>query len=155
MKSKATTVEQYIKELPAGRKEVIEKLRQVILENMPIGLEEEMSYGMIGYLVPHKLYPKGYHANPKLPLPFVNLASQKNYISLYHMGLYEDAELLQWFQDEYPKHSMQKLNMGKCCVRFKKLEAIPYELIGELMSKLSLEEYITNYDSILEKTKKP
>jgi len=152
--SKAETVEGYIKELPEGRKEVIQKLRTVILDNMPKGLEEIMSYGMIGYVVPHSIHPKGYHTKPELPLPFLNLASQKNYISLYHMGLYEDAELLSWFKKEYPKHSTQKLDMGKCCLRFKKIETIPYDLIAKLLKKQSLKEYILNYENILASRKK-
>jgi len=147
------TVKQYIEGLPEDRKLVIEKLRAVIIDNMPQGLSEEISYGMIGYVIPHSIYPKGYHVNPKLPLPFINLASQKNYISLYHMGLYEDAELLKWFQAEYPKHSKRKLNMGKCCVRFKNIEEIPYDLIGELLKKLSVKDYVSNYESVLESKK--
>jgi len=148
--SRLKTVEQYIEGLPEERKLAIEKLRVVILANMPRELSEEINYGMIGYVIPHSLYPKGYHVNPELPLPFVNLASQKNYISLYHMGLYEDAELLKWFQTEYPKHSKRKLDMGKCCVRFKKIEEIPYDLIGELLKRLSVKEYVSSYESAIE-----
>lgn len=153
MKSGLKTVEQYIEELAEDRKLAIEKLRTVILKSMPKELQEEISYGMIGYVIPHSVYPKGYHVNRDLPLPFMNLASQKQYIALYHMGLYQDKELLHWFQNEYPKHSKYKLDMGKSCVRFKKLEDIPYNLIKTLLEKLSVKEYIRNYESVLESVK--
>lgn len=110
-----------------------------------------MSYGMIGYVVPHSVYPAGYHCDPKLPLPFINLASQKNFIALYHMGLYADAELLEWFTAEYPRHSSTKLDMGKSCIRFKKPEAIPYALIGQLAKKMSTDDWIRLYESQLRK----
>ena len=154
MKSNAKTVDQYINELPEERKEAISKLCKVILQHAPTELEETMNYGMIGYVIPHKIYPKGYHCDPKLPLPFVNLASQKNYISFYHMGLYENAELLEWFKSEYPKYSSRKLDMGKCCVRFKKMDEIPYELIGLLLQKLSVKDYINDYEAILDSSTK-
>ncbi len=113
-----------------------------------------MNYGMIGYVVPHKIFPVGYHVNPKMPLPFVNIASQKNFIAFYHMGLYGNKKLLDWFVGEYPKHSKTKLDMGKSCVRFKKPEHIPFELIGELMRKVSVEEYVSNYLQLLNGSKK-
>ena len=146
MISKATTPEQYIKELPADRKDAIIKLRDTIVNNIPKGFKETMSYGMLGYVVPHSLYPAGYHCDPALPLPFVNIASQKNFIALYHMGIYSDQTLLKWFTAEYPKHSTAKLDMGKNCIRFKKPEQIPYKLIGELIKKVSVKDWIATYE---------
>lgn len=147
MQSKATTVQQYIDELPDDRKAPVSKLRETILANLPKGFEEGMGYGMIGYVVPHSLYPAGYKCDPKLPLPFVSLASQKNFIAFYHMGIYGNKALLEWFAGEYPKHSKQKLDMGKGCIRFKKIDKIPYALIGELMQKVSVEEWIKAYEN--------
>ncbi|MBK0368460.1 DUF1801 domain-containing protein [Flavobacterium agrisoli] len=152
MKYNATSVSEYIAQIPEDKKESVIQLRKVILDYIPKGFKEELSYGMIGYVVPHELYPDGYHCNPKLPLPFVSLAAQKNFISLYHMGLYTDSELLNWFSAEYPKHSPYKLDMGKCCVRFKKPEAIPFELIQQLIQKISPEEYIEIYKRMIKKT---
>lgn len=144
-------VESYIAELPEDRKEVFEQLRQTILENLPSGFAEMISYGMVGYVVPHSIYPDGYHCNPKLPLPFLSIASQKNAISLYHMGIYADPSLLEWFTAEYPKHSKRKLDMGKSCIRFKKLDEIPFDLIGELVRKMSVEQWIKLYESNFKK----
>jgi hypothetical protein len=148
MTSKATTPEQYIKELPADRKDAISALRNTILKNLPKGFEEVMSYGMIGYVVPHKLYPDGYHCDPKLPLPFANIASQKNFIAIYHTGIYANQELFNWFTTEYPKHTKAKLDMGKSCIRFKKQEDIPYKLIGELMKKMSVKDWINSFEKM-------
>ena len=147
MTSQATTPEQYIKELPAERKEAITKLRETVLKNLPKGFKEVMSYGMLGYVVPHELYPGGYHCDPKLPLPFVNIASQKNFIALYHMGIYSTPDLLKWFTAEYPKHSQSKLDMGKGCIRFKKPEHIPYKLVGDLIKKVSVKDWIKTYET--------
>ena len=141
------TPEQYIKELPAERKESISKLREAVLKNLPKGFKEVMSYGMLGYVVPHELYPGGYHCDPKLPLPFINIASQKNFIALYHMGIYSTPDLLKWFTAEYPKHSQSKLDMGKGCIRFKKPEHIPYKLIGDLTTKISVKDWIKTYET--------
>ncbi len=154
MQSKATNINDYLKELPADRIEAFTKLRDVILKNIPKGYEETIAYGMIGYVVPHKLFPAGYHCDPQLRLPFVNIASQKNFIALYHMGLYGDSKLNEWFVSEYPKHSKGKLDMGKACIRFKKTDDIPYKLIGELMKKLSVKDWITIYQENLLKHKK-
>ena len=151
MQSKAQTISDYNNEIPEERKAAFGKLRETILENIPSGFEETMSYGMIGYVIPHTLYPNGYHCNPKLPLPFVNIASQKNYIALYHMGLYMDKTIFDWFVAEYPKHSKSKLDMGKSCIRFKKPDTIPFELIGELMQKMTMQEYIATYELGLKK----
>lgn len=139
-------VKSYIEKLPEDRQVTINKLRKVISENLPDGFAEEISYGMIGFVVPHSLYPAGYHCTPSEPLPFISLASQKNFISLYHMGIYAKPELLQWFTEEYPKHSKTKLDMGKSCIRFKKPEQIPYELIAELCTKMTPQEWIEIYE---------
>lgn len=146
MQSTATTPDAYLESLPEDRKEAIAALRAVITENLPPGFEEVMGYGMIGYVVPHSLYPKGYHCDPKQPLPFLNLASQKNFIALYHMGLYARPDLLQWFTEQWAVVSKRKLDMGKSCIRFKKPEDIPYALIGELASKLTPAEWIETYE---------
>jgi hypothetical protein len=150
MQSKAKTVSEYIQSLPEDRAEAITKLRKQILKNLPKGFEECMSYGMIGYVVPHKLYPAGYHCTPELPLPFISIASQKNYISFYHMGLYE-GKLLDWFQDQWKEHSDSKLDMGKCCVRFKKPDQIPFDLIGNLCSKMTPSQWIEQYEKVIKK----
>ena len=142
MTSKASTVAAYLKEIPKERLEAMENLRNAINKNLPKGYEEIMNYGMIGYVVPHSLYPPGYHCDPKLPLPFAGLASQKNSINFYHMGIYENQTLLKWFQEEYSKQCKSKLDMGKSCIRFKKLDDIPYKLIAELMKKISVNEWI-------------
>ncbi len=149
MQSKATNIEQYLSELPEDRKLPMNTLRSIIKENLPKGFEEVISYGMIGYVVPHSIYPKGYHCNPKLPLPYINIASQKNFIALYHMGIYGDSKILEWFVEEYPKHVKNKLDMGKGCVRFKKINEIPFLLIEELVKKISVDDYIKRYESNL------
>lgn len=146
MQSKTETPDQYIAALADDRKAAVSKLRNAINKNLPKGFEEEMTYGMIGWVVPHKLYPPGYHCDPKLPLPFLSLASQKNYISFYHMGLY-DGPLLDWFREEWANVSPKKLDMGKSCVRFKKPEDITFELLGELVSKVTPAEWIDTYES--------
>jgi uncharacterized protein YdhG (YjbR/CyaY superfamily) len=147
MQSTASSPQEYMDSLPDDRKDAMTQLRKAIVENLPEGFEERMSYGMLGFVVPHSLYPKGYHCDPKLPLPFVNLASQKNNISLYHMGIYSDSELLTWFQNEWPRHTQSKLDMGKSCIRFKKLNDIPYELIGQLMQRISPAQWIQTYEN--------
>jgi uncharacterized protein YdhG (YjbR/CyaY superfamily) len=151
MTSNATTVDQYMDELPEDRKKTMMEMRKTILKNIPKGFKEQISYGMIGYVVPHSLYPGGYHCEPKLPLPFVAFASQKNFIAFYHMGVYAMPELLKWFVDEYAKQSATKLDMGKSCVRFKKPEHIPFKLIGELMKKVTVNDWITVYEGNLKR----
>lgn len=148
-----STVDGYINELEEERKTVITKLRKVILENIPKGFEETINYGMIGYVVPHSIYPSGYHCDTKLPLPFINIASQKSHVAVYHMGIYVKEELMNWFTSEYPKYSKRKLNMGKSCIRFKKMEDIPYQLIGELVSKMTVEDWINCYEENFKKNK--
>lgn len=147
MKYEASTVEEYISQIPEERQEVLQKLRNIIKENLPEGFEEGINYNMIGYYVPHSKYPDGYHCDPKLPLPFMNLASQKNSVNLYHSGIYAEKELHDWFVAEYPKYSKRKLDMGKSCIRFKKMDDIPYELIAELCTKMTVDKWISIYES--------
>ncbi len=149
MQSNAQTPEEYISQIPDNYREAISLLRKTILENLPSGYQEQMSYGMIGYIVPHSIYPKGYHCDPKLPLPFLNIAAQKNFIAIYHMGIYANPELLNWFTDELRKYSKLKPDMGKGCIRFKNASQIPYTLIGELVKKIEVPEWITLYESNL------
>lgn len=151
MKANGTTVEEILKNLPAERAEAINKLHDVIVKNLPEGFEAAISYGGLGYVVPHTIYPSGYHCKPSEPLPFAGIASQKNSINFYHMGIYSDPELLEWFVSEYPKHSRQKLDMGKSCVRFKKPDDIPYNLIGELMQKITVKDWINTYETQLKR----
>lgn len=147
MQIQAVLPDDYIDKIPEERKEAMTKLRLVIKKNIPAGFEETISYGMIGYVVPHNIYPAGYHCKPELPLPFIHIASQKNFIAIYHMGIYTDKVLLDWFVSEFPKHSSLKLDMGKSCIRFKKPDQIPFELIGELASKMTCEEWIKIYEN--------
>mgnify|MGYP003606324511 CR=1 FL=1 len=151
MTSTATTPEQYVNEVSEDRREALQKLRNVILENLPEGFEEVMNYGMLGYVVPHSIYPKGYHCDTKLPLPFMALASQKNSINFYHMGIYANPQLYDWFVSEYPKHSKQKLDIGKSCFRIKKPENIPFELIGQLVNKMSTDNWVALYEATFRK----
>jgi uncharacterized protein YdhG (YjbR/CyaY superfamily) len=147
MQTTVTTVTEYIDALPEDRKAVMQQLRDVINEQLPAGFNETIGYGMIAWVIPLSDYPAGYHCNPKLPLPFLNLASQKNFIALYHMGIYGNPDLLKWFVDEYPKHAKTKLDMGKSCIRFKKMNDIPFELIAELMTKVTPELWIEWYEN--------
>jgi uncharacterized protein YdhG (YjbR/CyaY superfamily) len=149
MQSKAATVKEYIDSLPADRKKAISALRSQVKKNLPKGFKEEMSYGMIGYVVPHSIYPDGYHCNTKLPLPFLNIASQKNFIAVYHMGIYSSPKLLKWYLDNYEKAGVGKPDKGKGCLRFKSPEKIPYALIGELASKMTPAEWIAQYESVI------
>jgi hypothetical protein len=149
MQTKATTIKEYIENLTPDRREAVEAIRKVIKQHLPKGFEECMSYGMIGYVVPHSLYPKGYHCDPKLPLPLINVASQKNAIVLHHLGIYGSKPLLDWFMAEYPKYVKSKLDMGKGCIRFKKPEEIPLKLIGELAAKISPKQWIELYEKNL------
>jgi uncharacterized protein YdhG (YjbR/CyaY superfamily) len=140
------TVEEYLNQIPEERKSAMIQLRNTILENIPFGFEEGINYGMIGYYVPHSIYPHGYHCKPKDPLPFINIASQKNFIAFYHMGFYSNPTLLNWFIHEFSKFSNKKLDMGKSCIRFKKINEIPYELIGQLLTKISVQDWISTYE---------
>jgi hypothetical protein len=144
----------YIEALHFDRKQAINKLRNVINNNLSEGLEEGFFYNMITYYIPHSKYPAGYHCNPKLPLPFISIASQKNFISLYHMGMYADTKLLNWFQKEFEKKAKGKLDMGKSCIRFKNIDEIPFELLGELTAKMNADEWIKCYEKAFVKKKK-
>lgn len=146
MQSSAISPQEYIDELPEERKPAMIKLRKIIKNNLPKDFSEVMSYGMIGYVIPHSVYPDGYHCDPKLPLPFMNIASQKNFIAVYHMGVYADKALYKWFTTEYTRHGTTKLDMGKSCIRFKKPDQIPFKLIGELASKMTVKEWISIYE---------
>ena len=148
MQSDAATPDEYIASLPEDRKDVMTKLRSAIKKNLPKGFEEGMGYGNLGWVVPHKLYPPGYHCDPKTPLPFLGIASQKNHIAVYHMGIYSSGPLLDWFNAEWPKHSSKKLDMGKSCIRFRKPADVPVALIGELASKMTPQEWIDLYESV-------
>ena len=151
MNTTEITIESILAKVPEDRKEAFTKLHQTIVSNLPEGFEPGISYGMLGYVVPHHLYPAGYHCKPSEPLPFVSIASQKNSINFYHMGIYMNPSLLEWFVTEYPKHSSQKLDMGKSCIRFKKTEHIPYELMAQLMQKMTAEQWIALYERNLKK----
>ena len=151
MTYEANTPEEYVAQIPEERKPIISKLRKIIKDNLPEGFEEGLNYKMLGYYVPHSIYPEGYHCDPKLPLPFLNLASQKNSINLYHSGIYAKKELYDWFVAEYPKHAKRKLDMGKSCIRFKKMDDIPYDLIAELCTKLTVNVWINIYESAIKK----
>lgn len=151
MQSTAKTPAEYVDSLPDERKIVIENIRKTVLDNLPKGFEETMGYGMLGYVVPHSIYPSGYHCDPKTPLPFMGMASQKNFIAFYHMGIYADEKLLNWFVTEYPKHCKTKLDMGKSCIRFKKMNDIPMELLGQLVAKMSVQDWISLYEKNLKR----
>ncbi len=151
MQYEATSPEDYISQVPDDRQDTLKKLRKVINDNLPKGFEEGMIYKMIGFYVPHTVYPDGYHCDPKIPLPFMSFASQKNSVNLYHSGIYAKKELHDWFVGEYPKHCKRKLDMGKSCIRFKKMDEIPFDLIGELTRKMTCEEYIGIYESAIKK----
>lgn len=154
MQYDVSSFKEYFESIPAERKEAVEKLYETLKTNLPEGFEEDINYGHIGFVVPHSMYPNGYHCDPKSPLPFVGLASQKNFIALYHMGIYADEKLLNWFVEEFPKHSKRKLDMGKSCIRFKKVDDIPFELIGELVKKVTPQQWIERYESVLIPRKK-
>lgn len=152
MQYEANSPEEYLAQIPEERQEIMQNLRVIIKDNLPTGFEEGINYNMIGYYVPHSIYPDGYHCDTSLPLPFMNIASQKNSINLYHSGIYAKKELLDWFVAEYPKHCKRKLDMGKSCIRLKKMDDIPYDLIAELCTKMTVDEWITIYESAI-KTK--
>ena len=151
MQLPANNPDHYVTRIPEERQAVFNELRIIIKNNMPPELQECISYGKVGYVVPKSIYPAGYHCSPELPLPFANLASQKNNISFYHMGLYANEDLMLWFKEEYAKRSKYKLDMGKSCVRFKRMDDIPVELIGELMGKMSTQEWVTTYERVYKK----
>ena len=153
MQIPADSIEDYLSKVPEERKEAFTKLFETISKNLPKGFQTNLSYGMIGWSVPLETFPAGYHCSPGTPLPFINLASQKNFIALYHMGIYANPELLNWFVEEYPKHSKRKLDMGKSCIRFKKPDEIPFDLIAELCKKMSPKDWISIYEKMLNREK--
>ncbi len=154
MKIEASSIKEYLDALPEDRKKAMTKLRTVIRKNIPKGFKEQLNYGIPGWVVPHSKYPDGYHCDPKLPLPFMNIASQKNFVALYHSGIYADPKINKWFVTEYPKHCKRKLDMGISCVRFKKMDEIPYELIGELVTKITVDDWIATYEKNVKKRAK-
>lgn len=154
MNTKPTTPDEYVAGLPDDRKDAIQKIRKVLKDNLPDGYVEEISYGMIGYVIPFSIYPDGYAVKPKVPLPLMNLASQKNYIALHHVGISAVPGVLEWFQEEYPKHCKTKLDMGKGCIRFKKTDDIPYELLGQLAQKIDVPTWIETYETVVRRPKK-
>lgn len=154
MTSKAATVDQYIAELPEDRRTAIQAIRETILKNLPKGIEEGMQYGMIGFFVPHSVYPSGYHCDRKQPLPFASLASQKNYMALYLCGVYQNSETAEWFAKEWTKDG-RKLDMGKACIRFKKLEDVPLDVVASVISRQSVEKYIADYEEVLNRPRPP
>ena len=145
------SIKDYINTLGSDRKKTIRQLINVIEQNIPKGFEKVMNYGMPSFVIPHSIYPNGYHCDTTLPLPFIGVSNQKSSISLHHMGLYADPELLNWFKSEYPKHSNIKLDMGKSCIRFKKFNEIPYELIGILSNKMTVKNWIDIYEQNIKK----
>ncbi|MDM1521989.1 DUF1801 domain-containing protein [Empedobacter sp. 225-1] len=149
MQYEVSTLDEYFESIPPERKEAVKKIYETLKMNLPNGFEEQISYGHIGFVVSHSMYPNGYHCDPTSPLPFIGLASQKNFIALYHMGIYSDEKLLNWFIEEYPKHAKRKLDMGKSCIRFKKTDDIPYDLIGKLASKITPDQWIATYEKNL------
>ncbi len=148
MQSKAKTVDQYLASLPADRREVLEAVRAVVLKNLSKEYEEGMQYGMIGYFVPHSVYAPGYHCDPKQPLPFAGLASQKNHTSMYLMCAYNDPGHQAWFRAAWAKTG-KKLGMGKACIRFKKLDDVPLQVIGEAIRRIPAKKFIEHYESAI------
>ena len=154
MQSKAKTVDQYLADLPDDRREALQRVRAVVLKNLPKGYEEGMQYGMIGYFVPHSVYPPGYHCDPRQPLPFAGLASQKHHMSIYLMCIYSDEEHKAWFREAWAA-SGKKLDMGKSCVRFKKLDDVPLKVIGEAIKRVPAKKFIDHYESVIKSAGKP
>lgn len=155
MQSKAATVEQYLAELPGDRREAISAVRNAILNNLDKGYQERMAYGMIGYSVPHSVFPAGYHCDPKAPLPFAGLALQKQHMSLYLMGVYcgcdgkQDTDLLRWFKNAWAGSGKKKLDMGRACIRFKSLNDIPLDVVGEAIRRMPLKTFVAEYEKTL------
>ena len=151
MRSEATNPKAYLDSLPEDRQAVMKKLHAVVSKNLPKGFESSMSYGMLTYVVPHSIYPNGYHCDPMQALPFMSIASQKNFIAVYHMGIYADKNVYEWFLTEYAKTTKLKLDMGKSCIRFKKPEQVPFELIGKLAAKMTVNDWINLYEKNLKR----
>lgn len=153
MQSTAATIAQYLEELPEDRKTPMKKLYSLVRKNIPKGFKDTMQYGMISFVVPHSIYPNGYHCKPTDALPFMSIASQKNFIAIYHMGVYSDPVLYKWFTEAYAKSGAGKLDMGKSCIRFKKTDTIPFDLIAELSSKITVDKWIAMYENAYRKNK--
>jgi uncharacterized protein YdhG (YjbR/CyaY superfamily) len=151
MTYEAETVEKYILAIPAERRAPFSALRSTISKRIPAGFKETIQYNMPSWVVPHSRYPAGYHCNPKDALPFISIASQKNFIGFYHLGIYENTELLAWFEMEYADLGIGKLDMGKSCIRLKKMDRIPYDLLGELVSKITVDEWIAVYEKAIKR----
>lgn len=151
MRIAADTIDEYMANVPEERQEAFNRLWEVITDNIPAGFEPALGYGFPSYVVPHSMYPDGYHCKPSEPLPFLSIANQKNFVALYHMGIYADMELMEWFTSEFPKHVKGKLDMGKSCIRFKKMDQIPFDLIAELVGKMSTEKWIEIYEAAYKK----
>jgi len=147
MQISSSNIDDYIEKVSDVYRPAIKQLRELLLENLPDGFVEAINYGMPSFVIPHSIYPNGYHCDPKLPLPFISFAAQKNFIAFYHMGIYANPELLNWFVSEYPKYSTAKLDMGKSCIRFKKPEQIPFELLAELTRKMTAQDWIQLYEN--------
>jgi len=154
MISKAATVKDYLAELPEDRRKAIEAVRKVIRQNLPKGYQETMQYGMIGYCVPHSVYPPGYHCDPKQPLPFAGLASQKNYMSLYLFCVYADPKEVEWFTRAWTAAG-KKLDMGKGCIRFRTIEDVPLDVVGEVIARAPVEKFIATYEAARDANKRP
>lgn len=146
MANKYKDIDDYISNIPVERLPHFLKLKETIDANIPEGFHLCLSYNMLGYVVPHTVYPNGYHCDPKLPLPFISIANQKGFIALYHMGIYADKYLHDWFVSEYPNYSQYKLDMGKSCIRFKKVDHIPYTLIESLVKRMTVDNWIALYE---------
>lgn len=153
MTSDAKTPDAYVESLPEDRREAVRKLRETFRANLPEGYEEGMQYGMIGYYVPHSVYPPGYHCDPKQPVPFAGIANQKQYVSVYLMCIYMDPALTERFVGEYGKTG-KKLDMGKGCVRFKKMDDIPYDLLGETIARIPVDAFLARYESEIPASKR-
>lgn len=147
MKITALHVNDYINQIEQDRKEAFRKIHQTFEKNLPDGFESRMLYNMPSFVVPHSLYPSGYHCDTSLPLPFISIGNQKKYIAMYHYGLYSDESLKRWFIDSYSEHSKRKLDMGKSCVRFKYMDDIPFLLIEDLAKRISPMKYIELYEN--------
>ncbi|SMP31332.1 DUF1801 domain-containing protein [Chryseobacterium profundimaris] len=151
MQIESVSLDDYLSKIPEERQEVFRKLFNTINDNLPEGFSQGSSYGMIGWAVPLETYPAGYHCTPGTPLPFISIASQKNFIAFYHMGIYAKPDLLNWFVEEFPKYSKRKLDMGKSCVRFKKIDDIPFELLAEVSKKMTVQDWIDCYEANFKK----
>ena len=151
MQISASNIDDYLEKVTDDYRPAIKQIRELLRANIPDGFVEVMNYGMPSFVIPHSIYPHGYHCDPKLPLPFISFAAQKNFIAFYHMGIYADATLLEWFTTEYPKHSKAKLDMGKSCIRFKKPDQIPFELLAELIRKMTAQQWIQLYENNIKK----